>query len=57
MAEAGSPPQATGQPTKERIVKSESKCNQGVNSLVQSITDEGQSVELVLGLMNSFAIN
>lgn len=23
MAEAGSPPQATGQPTKERIVKSE----------------------------------
>ena len=28
MAEAGSPPQATGQPTKERIVKSESKCNQ-----------------------------
>mgnify|MGYP001801582123 CR=1 FL=1 len=50
MAEAGSPPQATGQPTKERIVKSESK-------KVQSITDEGQSVELVLGLMNSFAIN
>ena len=49
MAEAGSPPQATGQPTKERIVKSESQCNQ--------LQMMGQSVELVLGLMNSFVIN